>query len=67
MKSEIISIRRNVASIGTQLQDVGEGVIGVQKAGLDTISSIALAALVIASGGIEAAAGKVDEVSDMVR
>jgi len=67
MKSELIEIRKNVAAIGTQLQDVGEGIIGVQNAGLDTISSIALGALIVTSGGIEAAAGKVDEVTNMVR
>ena len=66
MKQEIVAIRRNVAAIGTQVQGVGEGLISVQRAGLDTVSSIALAVLVVASGGLEAAAGKVDEVTEMV-
>lgn len=66
MKSEIRAIRNNVAAIGSQVENVGTGVIGVQRAGLDTVSSIALAILVIASGGLEAAAGKVDEVTEMV-
>ena len=66
MKKEIIAIRNNVASIGSQIENVGTGVIGVQRAGLDTASSIALAVLVIASGGLEAAAGKVDEATNMV-
>lgn len=67
MKSEIREIRNNVASIGSQLENVGTGLIGVQRAGLDTVSSIALGVLVIASGGIELAAGKIDEATDMVR
>ena len=67
MKQEIVEIRKNVASIGTQVKDVGEGILGVQRAGIDTVSSIALAALIISSGGIEAVAGKVDEVTNMVR
>ena len=66
MKSEIRAIRNNVAAIGSQVENVGTGVIGVQRAGLDTVSSIALAILVIASGGLEAVAGKVDEATDMV-
>ena len=67
MKQEIVEIRKNVASIGTQVKDVGEGILGVQRAGLDTVSSIALAALIISSGGVELAAGKIDEVTNMVR
>lgn len=67
MKTEIIEIRKNVASIGSQVQDVAESLVGVQRAGIDTVSSIALAALIISSGGIEAVAGKVDEVTNMVR
>ena len=66
MKSEIRAIRNNVAAIGSQVENVGTGIIGVQRAGLDTVSSIALALLVVASGGLEAAAGKVDEVTEMV-
>jgi hypothetical protein len=65
MKQEIIAIRRNVAAIGTQVQDVAEGLVGVQRAGIDTASSFALGVLIVASGGIEAAAGKIDEVSSM--
>jgi len=67
MKSEIVEIRKNVAAIGTQLRSVGDGLIGVQKSGMDTFSSIALAALIISSGGLELAAGKIDEVTGMVR
>lgn len=67
MKQEIVAIRKNVASIGTQIQDVGEGLIGVQRAGLDTASSIALGLLVVASGGVEAAAGKLDEITEMAK
>lgn len=67
MKQELIAIRNNVSAIGSQVRGVGDGLIGVQRAGLDTVSSIALAALIIASGGIELAAGKVDEVTEMVK
>lgn len=67
MKQELIAIRNNVASIGTQVKDVAEGLVGVQRAGIDTASSIGLALLVISSGGLEAAAGKIDEVTEMVR
>ena len=67
MKQELIAIRNNVSAIGSPVRGVGDGLIGVQRAGLDTVSSIALAALIIASGGIELAAGKVDEVTEMVK
>lgn len=67
MKQELVAIRKNVAEIGTQVKDVAEGLVGVQNAGIDTASSIALGVLIVASGGLEAAAGKVDEVTEMVR
>ena len=67
MKQELVAIRKNVAEIGTQVKDVAEGLVGVQNAGIDTVSSIALGVLVVASGGLEAAAGKVDEVTEMVK
>lgn len=67
MKPEIVAIKDNVILIGTELENIGEGLIGVQKAGLSTVSSILLGALVVVSGGVEGAAGKVDEVTDSMK
>ena len=67
MKKEIVAIKNNVIIVGTELGNIGDGIIGVQKASLDTVSSILLGALVIVSGGVEEVANKVDEVTDSMK
>ena len=67
MKPELISIKENVIVIGTELENIGDGIIGVQKASLSTVSSILLGALIVVSGGVEGVADKVDEVTDSIK
>ena len=67
MKSEIIAIKNNAIFLGTKLENVGDDIIEVQKAGLNTVSSIVLGAFVIAFGGVEEVASKVDEVTDSIK
>ena len=67
MKPEIVEIKKNAIVLGTKLEDIGDDIIEAQKAGLDTFSSIVLGVFVVAFGGVEEVAGKVDELTDSIK
>ena len=67
MKPEITAIKNNAIVLGTEIGNIGDDIIKTQKAGLDTFSSIVLGVFVVAFGGVEEVASKVDEVTDSMK